>query len=260
MIEIIKFLNIGEWAVAVLIIVSLWKWVVKSLVEKWFQNKLDLQKQAVGSALQIQKDLAIKKAEFEKIKLERVLLLLEEINTVASEHKMMQNTHSSLIVNKGGLPESFEAQRVLLDTKMITALSSIAIYLPVELRSLVNQLRKIISCSWKEPLQTYYLLLEKGTINCVSDVCSQPNDLYNDLLDCFYDMCNKYLGLVVTDESYKDILKRHKFSDSIKPISPNPAQHFLWQYLLLHEYVSIAERSEVIANIEKAYEIEKNRD
>lgn len=101
MIEVIEFLNLGEWAVVVLSVVVMWHWVVKGLVEKWFQNKLDFQKHKVGSALQIQKGMAVRKAEFEKVKLDRVLPLLEDTNSVISEHKLMNNLYVSWIVNKG---------------------------------------------------------------------------------------------------------------------------------------------------------------
>lgn len=253
MIEVIEFLNLGEWAVVVLSVVLLWHWVVKGLVEKWFQNKLDLQKQEIGSALQIQKDIAIRKAEFQKVKLERVLPLLEDMNSVISEHKLMNNSYSSWVANQGGIPEDFEKKRVDLDRRLLKSLYSAEIYLPNQLRAVIRRIRMIVSCSWKDPLSTYHLLLEKGTVNCVTDVCNDANDLYSDLLNCFYDMCNKYLGISEYEESYNDILNRYSFSNDINPIDPNPAQSFLWKFILLHEYVSGEERSEVIMDIERAY-------
>lgn len=253
MLEIVKFLNLGEWTITVLTAIAIWKWILKGLAEKWFQNRLDLQKQEISSALQIQKDLVLQKAEFEKVKLERVLPLLEQINGVVSEHKMMHNTYVSMILNKGGLPSEFEAKRVKLDEEIINSLSSIAIYLPAEFRGLVYQLRKVVSCSWREPLQTYYLLLEKGGKKCVVDICSQPNDLYNTLIDCFYDMCNKYLGICDAEITYVNLMKRHGFNELIEPLELNSAQNFMWKYLLLHEYVSINDRSEIIGLIEQEY-------
>ncbi|WP_156146703.1 hypothetical protein [Salinivibrio sp. KP-1] len=55
MLEIIQKLNLGEWTTFVVIVFILWKLIVKSLVDGWFKNRLDLQKQEVGNALQIQK-------------------------------------------------------------------------------------------------------------------------------------------------------------------------------------------------------------
>ncbi len=255
MIEVIEYLNLGEWAVMVLSIVVLWRWVVKSLVEKWFQNKLDLQKQEVVSTLQIQKDIAIRNAEFQKVKLERVLPLLEDINSVISEHKLMNNSYVSWIANKAGIPEDFERKRVSLDGRLLKSLYSAEIYLPIQFRALIRQIRKIVSCSWKDPLPIYYLLFEKGAFICVMDVCNDSNDLYSDLLNCFYDMCNKYLGISKCEESYSEILNRHRFSNDINPIDPNPAQSFLWKFILVHEYVNGDERLEAIRGIERAYKV-----
>lgn len=258
MLETIKFLNLGEWAVSVVAAIAIWKWILKGLAEKWFQNRLDLQKQEVNSALQIQKDLALQQAEFEKVKLERVLPILEQFNGAISEHKMMYNTYVSLIFNKGGILPDFESKRVKLDEEVIESLASIAIYLPPEFRGLAYQLRKVVSCSWKDPLQTYYLLLEKGGIKCVADVCAPSNDLYSDLMDCFYDMCNKYLGISNHEQSYASLLKRHGFSDSefLEPTNLNAAQNFVWKYLLLHEYFGVNDRAEVLELIEQEYEAE----
>ncbi|PHS60710.1 MAG: hypothetical protein COB00_14815 [Alcanivorax sp.] len=258
MIEIIEFFNLGEWAVVVLSVVVIWHWVVKGLVEKWFQNKLDLQKQEVGSALQIQKDIAIRKAEFEKVKLDRVLPLLEDMNSVVSQHKLMNNSYVSWIVNKAGIPEDFEKKRVALDEQLLKSIYSAEIYLPNQIRAVIRQIRKIVSCSWKDPLPIYHLLLEKGTFNSVTDVCNDANDLYGDLINCFYDMCNKYLGVSECEESYSDILNRFNFSNDVNPIDPNPAQSFLWKFILVHEYVSGGEKSEVIMGIERAYKVSEN--
>lgn len=253
MIDVLDFLNLGKWAAVVLVIVVLWRWVFKDFSEKWFQNKLDLRKQEVESALQIQKDIAIREAEFQKIKLERVLPLLETMNSVISEHKLMNNSYASWIANKAGIPEDFEKKRVDLDGQLLKSLYASDIYLPNQLREVVRQIRKIVSCSWKDPSSIYYLLLEKGGVSCVYDVCNDANDVYGDLLNCFYDMCNKYLGANGDDQSYTEILNRHGFSSDVKPTSQNSAKRFLWNYILVHEYVSGEERSEALAQIEREY-------
>ena len=260
MLEIAEFLKVGEWiggwTVVVLSIIALWRWVIKSLVEKWFQSKLDLQKQEIGSALNVQKEISRQKIEFEKVKLERVLPLLEEINGIINEHRMMHSNFVSAIRKKGGIPNDFEDKRLELDIKFVKALPAIAIYLPKELRALLYQLRSIVSCCfWNEPLKIYYLLLEEGTINSVSDVCSHKNNLYSDLRDCFYDMCNKYLGLSTADESYEEILFRHNFSENIEPTNLNPAKMFFWRFLLIPEYVHPVERDQAIKAIKKAYNV-----
>ena len=79
--ELITKFNLIEWATVLAFITALWKFVLKSAFEIWWKNKLEEQKQEVGNALSIQRDLTLKKIEFEQIKLERVLPLLEEINS-----------------------------------------------------------------------------------------------------------------------------------------------------------------------------------
>jgi hypothetical protein len=253
MIEVIKFLNLGEWTIGVLSVVVIWHWVVKDLAGKWFQNKLDLKKQEIGTTLGIQKDIAIRKAEFEKVKLDRALPLLEEINSVIFEHKLMNNSYISWVANKASIPDEFENHRLSLDKRILNSICSADIYLPRQIRSVIHQIRKIVSCSWKEPTTIYYLLFNNGTLNSIRDVCNDSNDLYADLINCFYEMCNKYLGISDCEESYSDILRRFNFSDEATPLNPNPAQRFLWNCILVHEYVSSDEKSEAIIGIEQAY-------
>lgn len=112
MLEVSKFLNLGEWTVAVLSIVALWHWVIKALAEKWFQYKLDLKKQEISTALHIQKEISRQKVEFEKVKLERVLPRLEGISTVINEHRMMHSNFVSTIYSKSGIPNNFDARNI----------------------------------------------------------------------------------------------------------------------------------------------------
>jgi len=253
MIEVIKELNLGEWAVAVLVISALWRWVLKGFVEKWFQHNLSLKSKEIEFLLKTQQDITVRNAEFEKVKLEKALPLLESLSSVISEHKRMNNSYMSWIINKGGMPGNFEEKRVELDGKLLDSLSSAEIYFPNEHRHVTRQIRKIVSCSWRDPSQIYYQLLDIGTYDSVADVCSDTNDIYQDLLSCFYDMCNKYTGTSECNESYKEILLRHNFSSDVKPIEVNPAQNFLWRHILLHEYTNRADKEKAIEEVKNEY-------
>jgi len=248
--EIIRNLHLGEWATFVLVAYLLWKFVIKSFVEAWFKNKLEMQKQEVGLSLQLQKDLALKQAEFEKIKLERVLPLLEGMNASLSEHKMMFNSYISYIINKGGLPEDFEDIRLEQDKKIVSNLSSLSIYLPEEFRNLLFQLRKVISCSWHEPIIIYRIL---HSFNAVQQVPLAAQDLYIDLLECFYSMCNKYLGLGNEALSYIEILNAHNLNHEAATTKLDPVNQLAYKFILFHEYFGSGEKSEAQSKVENLF-------
>lgn len=250
MLEIIKSLHLGEWATFVVVASLLWKFVIKSFVDSWFKNKLEMHKQEVGLALQLQKDLVLKQAEFEKIKLERVLPLLEGVNGSLSEHKMMFNSYVSYIINKGGLPEKLEALRLEQDTKIISNISSLAIYLPEEFRALVYQLRKVISCSWHQPIVIYRIL---HSFNAAQQVPLAAQDLYIDLVECFYSMCNKYLGLGNESLTYMEILNAHNLDHEASTTKLDPVNQLAYKFILLHEYFGSSEKSEAQAKVENLF-------
>ncbi len=248
--EYLEKLHLGEWATFVLVISLLWKFVFKSLVEAWFKNILAMQKQEVGNALQLQKDLVLKQAEFEKIKLERVLPLLEGINAALSEHEMMFNTYINLIVNKGGLPNDFEAERVELDGKIIEHLSAISIYLPNEFRALAYQLRKLISCSWHQPLVIYRILHSFGG---VLKVTLAAQDLHTDLTNCFYAMCSQYIGLTEKTVPYLELLKKYNLDHNACTTKLDPVNQLAYKFILFHEYYGSSEKSEVQTKVENLF-------
>lgn len=255
MLEIIEELHLGEWATFVIVVTALWKFVFKSLVDSWFKNKLELQKQEVNNALQIQKDLVLKKAEFEKIKLERVLPLLEGVNSAIASHKMLFNTYMQYIVNKCGDKEKLEQIRLENDEKMISFMPSLSIYLPDEFRSLVYQLRKIVSCSVRDPVVTAKVLREIGAGKTVPLLAQ---DLYSDLINCFHAMCNKYLGLSESESSYKDILDHFDLNKKSYTIKSDPENDLAWKFLLLHEYYGSGEQFEAQSNVERLYKLRAN--
>jgi hypothetical protein len=250
MLEVVRDLHLGEWATFVIVVSLLWKFVCKSLVETWFKNKLEIQKQQVGHALQLQKELVLKQAEFEKIKLERVLPLLESVNGALSDHKMMFNSYISYIINKGALPKDFESKRLALDTKIIAHLSSLAIYLPEEFRTLIYQLRKVISCSWYDPQVMYRILHSFGA---AQKVPYAAQELYIDLFECFYAMCNHYLGVSEKKSTYAEISKDHNLNFDAVTTKIDPVSQLAYKFILLHEYFGSREVSEAQTKVENLF-------
>lgn len=248
--EIIKYLNLGQWAVFVIVVSILWKAVFKSLVNSWFKNRLDLQKQQVGNALQIQKEVAIKQAEFEKIKLERVLPLLEEVNSAVSEHKMIFNTYMHYVVNKCGSTETLENERLINDKKIITALSSLSIYLPDDFRQLVYRLRTVVSCYMRDPVTTARVLRDLGAGQTVPELAQ---DQYSDLVNCFHAMCAKYLGTTEGENSYQQILAKYHLDENAMTTKKDPENELAYKFLLLHEFFGSSEQVEAQSKVEELY-------
>lgn len=250
MLELVKEMNLGQWTIFVIVVSVLWKFVFKSLVDSWFKNKLEMQKQEVGIALLIQKNIAVKQAEFEKIKLERVLPLLEEVNSALSEHRMMFSNYSSYIVNKCGTIDKIEQERLIQDKRIIKAMSSLSIYLPEEFRELIFQLRKVVSCSWRDPVTIYRVLHDIGDTR---NIPSLANDLYDDLSNAYYSMCNKYLGVLEENVSYTSILKSNDLDLNSYTLKIDPENQLAWKFILLHEYYGSNELVEAQRLVDELY-------
>ncbi|HHF0488950.1 TPA: hypothetical protein ACPHTX_004344 [Vibrio antiquarius] len=250
MLEIIDRLNLGEWATLVIVVSILWKTVFKSLVDSWFKNRLELQKQEVGNALQIQKDIALKQAEFEKVKLERVLPLFEAVNSAISEHKMVFSTYMHYVVNRCGSSERLEEERLKCDEKMIAAISSLSIYLPDDFRIVVYRLRTVVSCYTRDPQTTANTLRSFGAGKTIPPLAQ---DLYKDLTDCFHSMCAKYLGISDEDKSYSDLLSKYSLDSEAKTTKIDPENALAYKFLLLHEYYGSGEQVDAQLAVEQLY-------
>ncbi|WP_274878001.1 hypothetical protein [Vibrio harveyi] len=250
MLEIIEKLNLGEWATFVFVVVVLWKFVVKSLVDSWFKSRLDLQKQEVGHALQMQKELVLKQAEFEKIKLERVLPLFEEINAAVSEHKMVFNTYIYYVINKYGSTDKLEEERLKCDERIINAISSLGIYLPDEFRKVICRLRMVVSCCSRDPAETAKVLRSFGAGKSIPPLAI---NLYEELINCFHSMSAKYLGIANQDKSYQDILSEHNLDSDVKTTHNDVENELAYKFLLLHEYFGSGEQLEAQSKVEELY-------
>jgi len=251
MLEIAKELNLGQWATFVIVVAVLWKTVFKSLVESWFKNRLDLQKQELGNALQIQKDVALKQAEFEKVKLERVLPLFEKINAAISEHRMIFSTYISYVNNKAEFPKDLESQRLENDKKMIEAISALSIYLPDEFRRLVYRLRMVVSCYMRDSKIMATTLRDLGGGGRVPPLAQ---DLYAELIDCFHSMCAKYLGISGAEKTYSEILSQYYLDEKAQTTRKDPENDLAYKFLLLHEFFSSGQQVDAQDRVESLYQ------
>lgn len=237
--EIINKLNLVEWATVLAFITGLWKFVLKSAFEIWWKNKLEQQKQEIGNALSIQKELTLKKAEFKKVKLERVLPLLEEINSSIIEHNLMFNTYAYAIANNASYPEKLEELRLEQDKKMVSTLSKISIYIPSEFRVLLHQLRKVMSCSWHDTTLVSSVLRSCGSS---SEIAFAAQDLYSELVDCYYSMCSEYISSTSRPTTFSEILTSHKLDQAATTNRLDPVNQLAWKFLLLPEYYGSSEK------------------
>jgi len=231
--ELITKFNLIEWATVLAFITALWRFVLKSAFEIWWKNKLEEQKQEVGNALSIQRDLILKQVEFEQIKLERVLPLLEEINSAISEHNLMFNTYAHAIANNMSYPERLEELRLEQDKKMVSALSKISIYIPSEFRALLYQIRRVISCSWRDAELACGVLRSCGSS---SEIAFAAQDLYSELIDCYYSMCSEYISSTSKPKVLNEILTSHQLDQGAKTNRLDPISQLAWKFLVLPEY------------------------
>jgi hypothetical protein len=256
MLELIKALQFEKWAVPIVFVILLWQYVLKSAFELWLKHQSEMQKQQIGNTLAIQKELVIKQTEFETVKLERVLPLLEEINGTILKHNMMFRTYTSAIVNKSGYPDNMEALRLEQDEKIIKAISSISIYIPSEFRILLYKIRRVISCSWDDSLRMYRVLREIGN---TEEVPFAAQALYSDLVNCYYEMCNNYIGIGDKAQNYSDILSNHNLNSDVVTTKTDPINQLAWKFILLPEYYGDNNIIEAQYNLEEFYKIKYNK-
>lgn len=217
--------------------------------KEFISHKFEKNKNQDNHNLQLERELLYKDLEFEKIKLERVLPELENINNILYEHRMMFNTYLYWIINKCDNTKEIEEERVELDKKIILSLSKVSLYIPSEFRALINSYRKLISCSWTA---TQYVTNTLGDTGEMEKILNSAHDLYDDISLAFYEMSKKFLGLVKESEDYSVILdsSKLKLHDSqIKTTRSSVEYEIAWKMILFHEYYGSAEKIELLEKI-----------
>lgn len=231
-----------------------WNLILKEAFDKWLAYKLDLKRQEYGHALSLERDFELKKAEFEAIKLNRALPLLESINRCINEHSMMFDTYIRAILSRGGLPEDFEESRLTQDTELTKLIPEICIYLPKEFRDLIFGIRRVVSCSWHKPRAVSEALYGNGSYK---DVTIMAQRIHRDMIECFYSMSNKYLGVVDDGRGYTEILKYYGLDSKVSIINQDPVRLVAWRLILLPEYSGGDKIGDAIERLNKYYDNKK---
>lgn len=180
--------------------------------------------------------------EYETYKRDKVLPRLEAINEILMEHNMHYASYGYDIANKLSLRDNFEKTRLELDGRMIENKDKVLIYLPRELRLILNRLRVIISVSWKEPKLLNNILKEYDfPVNIVNSCL----EIYRNHIECFYELVEEYLRITNEKKDYLNILKRFGFDEEAKYITKNFNEKVAVSYILLHEYKDSSDYLEI---------------
>ncbi|WP_180912147.1 hypothetical protein, partial [Vibrio parahaemolyticus] len=134
--------------------------------------------------------------------------------------------------------------------KMITAISSLSIYLPDEFRSVLYTMRKVVSCSARDSETIANTLRSFGADKTIPPLAQ---GLYKDLTDCFHAMCAKYLGISDNDKSYSDLLSKYNLDSEAKTTKTDPENTLAYKFLLLPEYYGSGEHLDAQDSVEQLY-------
>ena len=239
-------LQLGYSSITSLIIIIVAKFVIKPIFDSYLSNQVEMnkldkqlendkEKLIIQNELDYQAKLNESKLEYETYKKDKVLPKIEKISEIIIQHKMQYNTYINCIMNRGGLPNNFEQQRLELDTNMIESKDKILFYLPKELRDFLNKSRVLISVSWSSPIN---LSNTFRTFNGIytKDVCNACSDIYSKRINCFYDLIEEYLKVTYQEKNYLKILNEHGFNEYGDYIEKNVIDEIAMKYIMLHEY------------------------
>lgn len=240
--ELTKYLGISTIFAGA--IVSLWKWVLNPIYTRYLDYKLDKAKLHEKTLIDIQDKMFSKRLEVETIKLNRVLPGLEEINLQIANHRMMYTTYVHACVNNEGLRSGMEDMRLEADKKIINEIYKISIYLPPEMRMILNELRRIASCSWKNPQEINRII--KQSIFDKGEIMAKAQDLYSLYHDCFYEMVYNYCSIGDTKFDYAEILEKYHLDKDGEYKHQDILVKFINLYILLPEYNSKEDRGLVL--------------
>lgn len=254
--ELVDKIKLIEWASALAFVTVLWKLVLKSAFEIWWKNKLDQQKEEIGNTLAIQKEIILKNAAFQRVKLERVLPLLEEINSAIIEHNLMFNDYIRAIANNISYPIEMEEMRLEQDKKIVSSISKISIYIPPEFRILLYQIRKVISCSWCDTEIMYRVIESCGSS---AEIVDATQILYVELIDCYYSMCQEYISHPPNKKDFIEILKLHRLDQDSVTTRSEPPNQLAWKFVLLPDYHGSNDKIIAQTEYERHYKAQDRR-
>lgn len=226
------------------VILFLWNMVFNPIYTRYLDYRLEQAKLHEKTFIDIQDKMFSKRLEVETIKLNRVLPGLEEINLQIANHRMMFTTYIHACVNNEGLRSGMEDMRLEADKKIINEIYKISIYLPPEMRIILNELRRIVSCSWKNPIDIHCFI--KQSIFDKEQIFEKAQDLYSLYHDCFYEMVYNYCSIGDTKLDYTEILEKYYIDKYGEYKHQDILVKFINLYLLFTEYYSKEDRDLVL--------------
>ncbi len=229
-------------------ILFLWKMILNPIYTRYLDHRLRQAELHEKTFIDIQDKMFSKKLEVETIKLNRVLPGLEEINLQIANHRMMYTTYVHACVNNEGLRPGLEDMRLEADKKIINEIYKISIYLPPEMRMILNELRRMVSCSWKNPQEINRTI--KQSIFNKQEILDKALDLYSVYHDCFYEMVYNYCSIGDVKLDYTEILEKYHIDEDGEYKHQDILVKFINLYLLFAEYYSKENRDLVL---EKAF-------
>lgn len=232
--ELTKYMGLSSIGAGV--ILFLWKMVLDPIYTRHLDYNLEKLKLHDKALIDIQDKMFSKRLEVETIKLNRVLPGLEEINLQIANHRMMFTTYIHACVNNEGFSANMETMRLEADGKIINEIYKISIYLPPEMRTILNELRRIISCSWKDPQHINGTI--KESIFDKGEIITKSQELYSLYHNCFYEMVYNYCSIGDTKSDYAEILKKYQFDKDVEYKNQDILIKFINLYILHPEYYS----------------------
>lgn len=167
----------------------------------------------------------------------RVSALLERLSESFGQHHLMMSNYLTYVLNKvPSIDGQFEADRVALDSAALESMGPLQMYLPAELRSVINRRRRIVSCSWRPPKGIYYMLLDAKYAFPRGPV-EGAHAIMNGLSSAYLDMVYLYMNGVTERARYADVLKEHGLDISAEKINMSADEEVACALILEHEYM-----------------------
>lgn len=229
--ELLKYAGFGS---VTLFLGYLAKKILEPIFKKCLDFRLEKAKIHEKSIMDMQATVFSKKLEIESIKLNRALPSLEKINLLISNHRMMFNTYICACVNNSGFLKEREKERFDIDREIIEEIYKISIYLPEEMRIILNRIRRMISCSWKDPKVIFEAIRKSIFYN--DEVSKRGCELYTKHHECFYEMVYKYCSMENRNMDYSKILEKYNISLEYDIRKEELLDAFINFYLLFPEY------------------------
>jgi hypothetical protein len=139
----------------------------KNLIEYFFKETVELKKQELNQEfekfkltiknqeddyrhrLEMEKNYTLNKYQIENIKVNRVLPIVEEFSENIKLKRVLFGTYLNVLLNKGN-PENYENKRIEIHTKLLELSGKVDIYIPFELKKIMDRLILLVSNSFHD--------------------------------------------------------------------------------------------------------------